>query len=279
MKINNSYKLIETEDGSVSVFSESFGQLMHAREGALTEAIYSHILPSGVLNRKSDEINVLDVGFGAGYNPLALIIESRKKAFNKINIISLEYDKSCLKHLEEIKFDDYTDVYYKFLLNAFSLGSGGFENVEIKFVYGDARLSIQKLAEEGLLFDSICFDPFSPVVNPEMWTVDLFKKIYMISKKDAFLTTYSSAVHIRRALLEAGFKIGELISVKSPKTGTIARKEDFTFSLNSEEIDLIYDNIRSIPFRDPEFTLTREEIIENRLKERKEIKSQNKSFS
>ena len=83
MQVNDSYNIIETEDGSFSLYSKEFDQLMHAREGAYTEALSKHVFPSKILCSNDKVINILDIGFGAGYNPLALIMQTRDKEFEK----------------------------------------------------------------------------------------------------------------------------------------------------------------------------------------------------
>ena len=63
MQVNDSYNIIETADGSFSLYSKIFDQLMHAREGAYTEALSKHVFPSKVIDSSEKEINVLDIGF------------------------------------------------------------------------------------------------------------------------------------------------------------------------------------------------------------------------
>ena len=112
MQVNDSYNIIETEDGSFSLYSKEFDQLMHAREGAYTEALSKHVFPSKILCSKDKVINILDIGFGAGYNPLALIMQTRDKEFEEINIFSLEFSKDSYSSLAKIYFNDEKDKYF-----------------------------------------------------------------------------------------------------------------------------------------------------------------------
>ena len=72
--------------------------------------------------------------------------------------------------------------------------------------------------------DAVFFDPFSPKKQPELWSVDLFQKIFQIMASGARLTTYSCARQARENLQAAGFRTedGPVVGRVSP--GTIATK-------------------------------------------------------
>jgi protein-L-isoaspartate O-methyltransferase len=64
------------------------------------------------LESSRDSLNVLDIGFGLGYNILALVSEAKNRNLKKnINIISLEKERELLPFMEEIFFDDYRDEF------------------------------------------------------------------------------------------------------------------------------------------------------------------------
>ncbi|HOF33656.1 MAG TPA: MnmC family methyltransferase [Spirochaetota bacterium] len=279
MQVNDSYNIIETEDGSFSLYSKEFDQLMHAREGAYTEALSKHVFPSKILCSNDKVINILDIGFGAGYNPLALIMQTRDKEFEKINIFSLEFSKDSYSSLAKIYFNDEKDKYFDKIKQGFLNNIISFENVNINFLFGDARESIRNLSERKIYFDAVFHDPFSPAKNSELWTVDLFKAIGNIIKNNTYLTTYSSALQIRRGMIEAGFYIGDLVCDDLPKTGTIASKTPFEGSFDNIKVEEIFKEILSVPYRDKDLSLSREEISENRILERRRLKNQNRSSS
>jgi tRNA U34 5-methylaminomethyl-2-thiouridine-forming methyltransferase MnmC len=47
-------------------------------------------------------------------------------------------------------------------------------------------------------------------VQPELWSVDIFKKMYAALKKEGMLVTYACRGPIKRAMIEAGFQIEKL---------------------------------------------------------------------
>jgi tRNA U34 5-methylaminomethyl-2-thiouridine-forming methyltransferase MnmC len=264
-KMNNNYHTVLTEDGTLSLFSNDFNELMHNNKGAYQEALQKHIYPSNILNNKKSILNVLDVGFGMGYNLLALLNEFKK--LNKqsiLNLYSLELNNSTLDILNKIKFNDARDLFYKDILKAFKDGSLHTTNYNINFLFGDARDSIKNLQNKNILFDAIFQDPFSPAKNPELWSVEYFQIIYQLLDNNGILTTYSTALQIRNALLENSFKIGKSITAGN-KEGTTAAKKAIINQLDNQEIKSIQENIKSTPYNDQNLKTKREDILEKRI--------------
>ena len=56
-------------------------------------------------------------------------------------------------------------------------------------------------------FDIVYQDAFSPSTNPVLWTQEYFSDIKKAIKKDAIITTYSTALKTRLALYKNGFNI------------------------------------------------------------------------
>ncbi len=263
----NKYKIIETDDGTSSIYSEEFSQAMHSTSGAWEESLLKHIYPSEILKTTKNTINILDVGFGLGYNSLALIYEvSRLKLNVKINIISFEFDRSFEDLLLTIFFNDDRDIVFKKLLKAFQNGFYEEKSFSIKIIFGDARNNLSIL--EDNYFDLIFQDPFSPGKNPELWSLDYFKKIYKVLADDGVITTYSSALHVRKAMIESGFSLAKGPSVGKKREGTLATKNNILQTkLENNEIEEITKNIKATPYRDCNLNLERETILKNRIEE------------
>ena len=59
-------------------------------------------------------------------------------------------------------------------------------------------------------FDIIYFDAFGARVQPELWTVEIFKKMFNALRSNGILVTYSSKGSVRRAMQEVGFIVERL---------------------------------------------------------------------
>jgi tRNA U34 5-methylaminomethyl-2-thiouridine-forming methyltransferase MnmC len=60
------------------------------------------------------------------------------------------------------------------------------------------------------MFNLIYFDAFSPDVQPELWTDDVFRKLYSALATDGILVTYSSKGTVKQALRNAGYTVERL---------------------------------------------------------------------
>ncbi|MDD3150627.1 MAG: MnmC family methyltransferase [Candidatus Gastranaerophilales bacterium] len=95
----NNFDLIKTADGSMGLYSNQVNDIYHDKSGAKKEALEKFILPSGILNfvKKNNQVNILDICFGLGYNSKCAIEEIKKINPNcKIYITCLENDINIL---------------------------------------------------------------------------------------------------------------------------------------------------------------------------------------
>jgi tRNA U34 5-methylaminomethyl-2-thiouridine-forming methyltransferase MnmC len=82
--------------------------------------------------------------------------------------------------------------------------------LQAHLLLGDARQTLRSLGDEAFLADAIFFDPFSPRVCPQLWTVDFFSQVVQCLARDGRLATYSRSAAVRAAMLEAGLQIGTI---------------------------------------------------------------------
>ncbi len=273
---NARYTIVKTGDGSYTLYLHDYDEHMHSLSGAYEEALLKHVRPSGIIDKKNSTLHVLDVGFGLGYNILALLVELERIGYSgNLLISSLEKERSLLPALRSIRFDDYRDNLYSFIQNAYINGSCATGRTTIYMFFGDAREHIRTLPDNT--FDAVFFDPFSPSRNPELWSVDLFKNVYRSMNEAAVLTTYSSAPQIRAALLESGFIIGRGPSVGGKREGTLAAKTGIIAALPDADRELFLSNRRAIPYRDPHLACGRETILKERSEEIKRLRSEKKT--
>ncbi|MBP7734716.1 MAG: hypothetical protein KA369_01960 [Spirochaetes bacterium] len=265
--------LVKTGDGSYTLYLPEYDEHMHSLSGAYEEALLKHVRPSGILGLNKSALQVLDVGFGLGYNTLALLAELERAGYlGVVTVFSLERDRSLAAALASITFDDDRGRLYTALQKAYIGGSSTAGSASISVLFGDARENVRPLPDEA--FDAVFFDPFSPSRNPELWSVDFFRQIYRTMNDQAVLTTYSSAPQVRSALLEAGFLIGRGPSVGGKREGTIASKSNIIPEITAHDMALLMANKRAVPYRDPELSADRETIRGRRSDEMKQFHSE-----
>ena len=106
-----------TNDGSVGLYSQNFDDIYHSASGALTEAYEKFIYPiNWDMLLKHDEIKILDICYGIGYNTksfLNYIFENKKKLINlkNNNINNSNYYGAIYTHnIKSNKFKIYNDT-------------------------------------------------------------------------------------------------------------------------------------------------------------------------
>jgi tRNA U34 5-methylaminomethyl-2-thiouridine-forming methyltransferase MnmC len=206
---------IKTKDNSTTFRNTLIDETYHSTTGAKEEAVEKYALPCGISDR--EEVKILDVCFGLGYNSAAAIDMFKGK---RIEIVGLENDTDILDMISKI---DYPFSSKEIIIKLTKEKKYTSEKVRAQIIVGDARESVKKLP--ALTFDVVFFDPFSPKKCPELWTLQFFSDVYRVMKKGGVLVTYSCAGIVRRNMQAAGFVVsdGPRVGRKSP--GTIARKQ------------------------------------------------------
>src|SRR5574344_1871239 len=74
-----------TNDGSIGLYSPSVDDIYHSTYGALTEAYEKFILPANFENyfENNNQIKILDICFGIGYNSKSFLNFFLKKKYNR----------------------------------------------------------------------------------------------------------------------------------------------------------------------------------------------------
>jgi len=242
-------KEVLTKDGSYTCYNEDFKENYHSVSGAFEEAFKKYIEPCGV----KDGFKILDVCFGLGYNTCAALDTARN-----LKIVCLEYDKKVLKELQSLKIPQ-NIINFEIIKKVAKNFVYKDENYDIKLILGDARQTIQEVGEK---FDAIFLDPFSTRKNPELWTLQFFKELRRCLKDEGILATYSSSIHVRAGLLEAGFNLsnGPIVGRTMPSTLAVINRK--LVGLPKKDLELVRTSGRA--FMDNEtLTLKKDEILKN----------------
>ena len=232
--------MVETDDKSYTLFSKEYNETYHSvNDGALVETMYKHIIPAfEVID--GDEIKILDICFGLGYNSFASILHSNKK----LHIVSPELNIDLVKSLSNFKypkeFNKIEHIIKEVSKNLYYQD----ERVKIEVIIGDARDYLKNRRER---FDIIYQDAFSPKNNRDLWTYEYFEDIKKVIKNSGILTTYSVASPVRYALYLLGFNLYTQNS-KMVRDGTIASFKELNFKRVDFEEKL--KRVKPILYRD-----------------------------
>ncbi len=78
------------------------------------------------------------------------------------------------------------------------------------FIFSNKIESIHEITLNDKYYHVIYFDAFSPETQPDIWEINVFKKLYNSIKPGGILTTYSCKGQVKRVLMQAGFRIEKL---------------------------------------------------------------------
>jgi tRNA U34 5-methylaminomethyl-2-thiouridine-forming methyltransferase MnmC len=253
-------KIVRTEDGSLTLFSEKFNEPYHSlTAGAFREAVEKFCKPCRVEEKaKKGELNLFDVCFGLGYNTVAFL----ETAFSsnpdvRVSVVGFEFNLGVIEKSLELFWGNY-ERWKKIIMGA--LRNKRCENIfltinyfspqiKLKIYIGEGREVIKRIHRKYERFaDAIFHDPFSPKANPELWTFEFFQKLRDVVKEDGILATYSAASPVRKALWMAGFGVREGVSIGRKSGSTVASP---LFKTEEKLMKKILTLTSSIPYRDP----------------------------
>jgi tRNA U34 5-methylaminomethyl-2-thiouridine-forming methyltransferase MnmC len=201
-------KLLLTEDGSHTIYSEQFDEIYHSRHGAVAESTHVFI-QSGLTAIDKKEINIFEVGFGTGLNAFLTWVYAEGKDLH-VNYTSIELYPVSEPLLAEI---NYPSLFPKHDAKVSAIHQAMWnEKVDLSPNFNLHKIhgSVLDLSLPSATMDLIYFDAFSPEKQPELWSADVFKKMYDLLADGGILTTYCSKSFVRRNMQEVGFKVEKL---------------------------------------------------------------------
>ena len=218
---DNLHTLVLSEDGSFTAYSKEYDEHYHStKDGALRESLTKHVIPAFEFMQNKQEINILDICFGLGFNTLATLYYLKQNNIKAIvNIYSPELDASLINSLNNFTYPKEFAQFKEIILALINNKIYKNEFLQVRVYLGDARKYIKQFPCD--MFDIIYQDAFSPKSNPILWTKEYFKDLSNIIKKDGIITTYSVAFKTRLAMYENGFNV-YLYSVKDVRDSTLA---------------------------------------------------------
>lgn len=205
-------KLIKTDDGSFTLFVSELNEHYHSTFGAVNES--RHIFINAGFNyfkNISEQINIFELGFGTGLNAFLTLFRARKNK-QKVNYTAIEPDplnKNLFPRLNYFDFIKDKNAEKIFLRlhqndrNKHTEISKGFFLLKIKSKIEDVILESDK-------YHLVYFDAFAPKVQPELWTEQIFQKVYNSMRNNGVLVTYSAKGMVKRNMISAGFKVEKL---------------------------------------------------------------------
>lgn len=213
-------KIIVSKDGSHTIELVGMNEQYHSTHGALQES--NHIYIHHGLERAANnlkELHVLEIGMGTGLNVL-LTWQFAKQRDLKMFYYAIEafpIERSIWEQLNYAQLLDFPNS--ETLFDKIHVSNWGEEILlDEDFVFIKKDEKIQDAILPLNTFDMVYFDAFNPDLEPDLWTEDIFQKIYKSMTEESVLSTYSTKGIVKRALKNCGFSIEK-------KTGPPGKRE------------------------------------------------------
>lgn len=208
-----------TSDGSTSIHLPDWNEQYHSKHGAIQEA-YHVFIKAGfekfldTISQKKEStqtnLSILEIGFGTGLNAFITFLEADKKNI-KIDYVGVEAypvaadEVEKLNYVTELKAENNQLVFNEMHITSWD---------EKHTISDDFNLTKRKQffneIDDDNTFDLIYFDAFGATNQPELWTEEIFQKMFTALKVGGILTTYAAKGSVRRAMQTVGFTVERL---------------------------------------------------------------------
>lgn len=202
-------RIIISEDGSHTIELIGQNEQYHSTHGAVQES--NHVYIKHGLERvaqKTGPISVLEIGMGTGLNVLLTWVYAKDNGL-KVDYHTIEafpVEEAIWTQLNYAKLQKDTDSKEIFSRIHQSEWNQPFElDQNFNFKKSEESIIDNQLPIER--YDVVYFDAFNPDLEPDLWTIEVFEKIYRSMKPNSVLSTYSTKGIVKRALKSCGFRI------------------------------------------------------------------------
>ncbi len=206
-------KIITTADGSKTIHLPGLNEHYHSKHGAINEAKhvfiksgFDHILSKNKLGA----LDIMEIGFGTGLNAFITFLEAEKIDL-PIHYVGVEAYPVTLPEAKLMNYPEILAVKEKQWIFDEMHQSLWELPVEItsNFKLFKRKQFFADIQDKNSI-DLIYFDAFGARVQPELWTIEIFRKMYEALQFKGVLVTYAAKGSVRRAMQEVGFVVERL---------------------------------------------------------------------
>ncbi len=213
-----------TSDGSTTIHLPDWDENYHSKHGAIQEAKHVFI-KNGLSLFDNKSISILEIGFGTGLNALITLIEAKDRNLN-IDYIGVEAypisndEVAAMNYIEELNAQKESAIFETMHSSAWE------QKIPLTFEFSlTKRKQFIETIKDVEAFDLIYFDAFGYRVQPELWSTEVFAKMYTALKPNGILVTYAARGVVKRSMLEVGFTVEKLEGPPGKREMFRARKQ------------------------------------------------------
>lgn len=199
-------KIEITADGSATLYVPQLDEHYHSVKGALTESLHIFRDCAFLHHPQSNQpLRVLEIGFGTGLN--AVVTAMAANVSHQAHYISLELFPVEIEIIEKLNYGEMVDNNLLMALHKAPWETA--QPITPFFTLEKRKCDFTQSVLPNDI-DVVYFDAFAPEKQPEMWSEELFARIYASMTHGGILTTYCAKGEIRRRLQRVGFTVERL---------------------------------------------------------------------
>jgi tRNA U34 5-methylaminomethyl-2-thiouridine-forming methyltransferase MnmC len=198
-------QIIQTADGSPTLFNQNLGETYHSRHGAIQESEHVFIA-AGLEHWRKQHIGtcrLLEIGFGTGLNAALALAYGQEHAMALIYTTLEKYPlpNQLLQQLVPLLPTALHELWHQVHAAPWNVLTSIGNQFQFQKLEGDVHdLSFPST-------DVLFFDAFAPEVVPSQWTEALMQKCFQCLHPGGVLVTYCAKGSVRRTLQSVGFTI------------------------------------------------------------------------
>lgn len=202
-------ELQETADGSHTLFIPAMNEHYHSVNGAIQESRHIFI-DAGLHAVTKDDLRIFEIGFGTGLNAFLTLKEIETGHPKRVDYYSVELYPLGPDLVGSLNYGDLVWPERKELF--LSLHAADWN----KPVSISDRFTLHKIQGDSHTcalpdaIDLIYFDAFAPEKQPEMWSREIYERLYAHTASGGIIVTYCAKGEVRRGMQAAGFKMSRL---------------------------------------------------------------------
>lgn len=203
-------QIITTADGSKTIFIPEWNEHYHSSHGALQEAQHVFIR-HGLQTCTADYLTILEMGFGTGLNALLTYFASEKRN-QYIHYIGIEAFPPTQEELDAMEYSSYASDPASVEIYAHMHACDWEKPAALSehFVLEKQQCDLLSARVNPESVDLVYYDAFGPRVQPELWTAEIFARIYSWMAPGGTLVTYCAKGQVKRDLKAVGFLVENL---------------------------------------------------------------------
>lgn len=217
--------IIESGDGSHTLYHAGLNETYHSTHGALQES--EHVFIKAGLEeilKSAKEVRIFEVGFGTGLN--AWLTYKRIEGSDvKVIYHSLEpypLSKEIYTQLNYVK--DSSQQLKDFFLQLHDMPWEEEVAINESFTLKKIKDRLELYSPGRNSFDLIYYDAFAPSKQADMWLPENLQKVHSSLVKGGLLVTYCARGQFKRDLKAIGFEVETLEGPPGKKEMTRGRK-------------------------------------------------------